>query len=182
MTRGEVTNTVGFILDRDGVINVKADELSGNRYVLDPDLLWIYPDFLEFASWAGKSQKDLFVATNQQALALNLITIEDLDRVHQKIQLNLDTLGIRRIKKFYVCGHLDGTCICRKPSPGLLLSLIAEYSQQPENLVFVGDSYSDKLAADSANIRFIQIRRNPNEKIFGDECVPSLRDLIGVVR
>jgi D-glycero-D-manno-heptose 1,7-bisphosphate phosphatase len=94
--------------------------------------------------------------------------------------MTLDSLGIKRIKKFYVCGHLEGTCKCRKPEPGLLLEIVDESSYSHGDLIFVGDSYSDKLAADNANIRFIQLRRDPENRIFGKEHISSLFELIAV--
>jgi D-glycero-D-manno-heptose 1,7-bisphosphate phosphatase len=173
-------NDIGFILDRDGVINVKGEELCGSKYILNPSDLSIYPDFLEFAAWADKSDREIFVATNQQALGLNLLSSENLELIHLKIQMSLDILGVKRIKNFYVCGHLDGTCKCRKPEPGLLLDIVKESSYSQEDLIFVGDSYSDKSAADRANIRFIQLRRDPKTRIFGNEHISSLCELIAV--
>lgn len=171
----------GFILDRDGVINVKANEISGSKYILHPDQLKLHSDFFEFAEWAGKSNKDLFVATNQQAIGLKELSFDTLEGIHQKIQHELQKKGLKVVRKFYVCGHLINTCKCRKPAPGLLQAILKDFELVESELVFVGDSPSDKSAADNIKMRFIQVRRNPDDLVFGNECVSNLRELIEMV-
>jgi D-glycero-D-manno-heptose 1,7-bisphosphate phosphatase len=170
-----------IVLDRDGVINKKANLVTGQKYILKTDDIELYPDFLEFAAWAECTKKVLVVATNQQGLALDLLTAAGLDSIHSKIQDELKLCGTKVISRFYVCGHLEDTCGCRKPAPGLLLSILNDYDVPVSKVIFIGDSLSDKLAADTVDIRFVQIQRDPCEEIFALQHINSLRELIGLV-
>jgi D-glycero-D-manno-heptose 1,7-bisphosphate phosphatase len=170
-----------IVLDRDGVINKKANLVTGQKYILKTDDIELYPDFLEFAAWAERTKKVLVVATNQQGLALDLLTVAGLDSIHSKIQDELKLCGTKVISRFYVCGHLEDTCDCRKPAPGLLLSILNDYDVPVSKVIFIGDSLSDKLAADTVDISFVQIQRDPCEEIFALQYINSLRELIGLV-
>jgi D-glycero-D-manno-heptose 1,7-bisphosphate phosphatase len=169
------------ILDRDGVINKKANLVTGGKYILKVEDLEIYPDFFEFAQWAESVDIVLVVATNQQGLALNLLTSDSLDAVHEEIQKVLRQRGIRAIRNFYICGHLVGTCACRKPAPGLLLRILSDFELSAAEVIVVGDSNSDQLAANAAKINFIQIKRDNDEADFAEIRIIRLTELIGAV-
>lgn len=171
-----------MILDRDGVINSKAEEGKIGQYILEPRQLNLFPDFFELAFWADQSGIDLVVATNQQGLATGKLTEAKLNQIHKKIQESLIARGIAPIKKFYVCGHLDNTCSCRKPKPGLLYRIVEDYGLGPENFLFIGDSLSDKLAAGAAKMKFIQVRRISSEPIFAEVLVEDLSQIVEGVK
>ena len=177
MTKNVQEKLRAIILDRDGVINVKAHEGQLGKYILSPDEITVYPDFLEFSVWAERHDIDLFVATNQQCLALGILTTKVLDQIHQKIQNEIESIGVRPIRKFYVCGHLENTCDCRKPKPGLLLKIQHDYCLERASVLFIGDSLSDKLAADLASINFIQVRRRHSDPTFADNVVENLSQI-----
>jgi histidinol-phosphate phosphatase family protein len=181
MTYSSIKNIPLIILDRDGVINKKAQLVTGEKYILSSENLHIYPDFFDFALWAKSLEKDIVVATNQQGLALNLISPLALDSIHQKIQKELLSCGAKEIKGFYICGHIEGTCSCRKPAPGLLLEILSDYNLSPSDVIFIGDSMSDKLAAETMKIRFIQIMREPCQDAFSSEFINSLSQMIEVI-
>ena len=179
MLQSPLENIALIILDRDGVINKKANLVTGGRYILKVDDLDIYPDFFDFAAWAGSANIVLVVATNQQGLALNLLTQVDLNVIHEKIQKELQMRGLEKIKSFYICDHLVGTCQCRKPAPGLLMEILRNFKLSPTEVIVIGDSVSDKLAAAALKIRFIQMKRDRNEDIFASEYISSFSQLIG---
>jgi len=181
MNYSVIESATHIILDRDGVINKKANLVTGEKYILRSEDLEIYSDFFEFATWAEGKNKVLIVATNQQGLALDLLLATSLDAIHAKIQAELQLRRARSIDRFYVCGHLDGECDCRKPAPGLLLTILSDYNIPKSSVVFVGDSLSDKLAADRADVRFVQMHRDPNDEIFAIHHISSFEDLIGMV-
>ena len=171
-----------IILDRDGVINVRPEDAHFGKYIIDPEDLEIFPDFLQLASWADRQGIDIVVATNQQGLALGKLSHAKLDQIHLKIQSEITALGLSPIKEFYICGHLANTCECRKPKPGLLIEIQHDYGLGVENFLFVGDSYTDKLAADGAKMSFIQVRRSSSEVIFAEEVVTNLTQIAEVIR
>ena len=178
MSQLNIAGTKAVIFDRDGVINVKRAGDNQVKYVLNPDELIIYEDFLDFANWLSHKSIRMFVATNQQAISLDYLDVSSLNQIHDKIQTALRNVGAHAITHFYVCPHLPDTCQCRKPAPGLLTKLMLDYGYNASELLFVGDSISDKLAAGSVNIHFLQIKRG-RDKIFDTNFVDSLRQLIG---
>jgi len=165
-----------IILDRDGVINKKPDGDESSKYVLHPDNLDIYDDFYDFCGWAAANELPIYVATNQQCLGLGLMSKEQLDGIHEKIQSSLKSRQLPLIENFYVCGHLDGTCSCRKPSPELIHRIQEDSKLEGIELIFFGDSSSDFEAAKAAGISFIQVRRGQIQ--FTDSYIHDFTDLI----
>jgi D-glycero-D-manno-heptose 1,7-bisphosphate phosphatase len=146
-----------IILDRDGVINIKNNQNNG--YILSKNMLSIYEDFLRFGKYISEKNLPMIVATNQQCVGKRLIGREQLDEIHDIVQSALQSAGSEKITKFYVCAHLDGTCECRKPLPGLLNLILQDFDCRPEEAIFFGDSLSDLQASVSARVEFVQVVR-----------------------
>jgi D-glycero-D-manno-heptose 1,7-bisphosphate phosphatase len=63
------------------------------------------------------------------------------------------------ISRWYYCPHhpdFTGKCSCRKPEPGMLLQAIEDY--KPKRTVFIGDKNTDLLAAEKAEIEYVDIK------------------------
>ncbi len=76
----------------------------------------------------------------------------DLDAVHARMIAEAAERGAR-FAAVRACRHAptDG-CRCRKPRPGLLVSLCAHLKVPPADAVFVGDALSDLRAARGAGM------------------------------
>lgn len=141
-------------LDRDGVLNVDVDYL----YKIE-DLQWV-KGAREALSYLHKKGYQLFVVTNQSGIARGYYTVEDMEKLHQYMQSQLQEYGVQ-IEKFYYCPHhKEGKvaeyavdCICRKPKPGMLLQAMAEYAVDKEQSFLIGDSKRDVEAAQAAGIK-----------------------------
>jgi histidinol-phosphate phosphatase family protein len=171
----KLTGIRGIILDRDGVINKKRIGNDGSKYVLHPEDLEIYEDFYDLCTWADANEFPVYVATNQQCLGLGLILEEQLVRIHEKIQTSLNSRNLPLIKKFYVCGHLAGTCGCRKTSPDLIHQRLEDTKLWSNEILFFGDSFSDLEAANSAGVAFIQVKRGQVQ--FANSAIQNFSDL-----
>jgi len=58
-----------------------------------------------------------------------------------------------------LCPHrLDIPCACRKPAPGMLRQIMGYYGVAPERTLFVGNTASDRGAADAARTRYADAR------------------------
>lgn len=94
------------------------------------------------------------VASNQDQIGYGLIDES------MACEMLLDLLRMasgRRIAQEAVryCPHRsDVACACRKPAPGMLLSLMDLYCVRPEETLFVGDGEVDRVAARRAGTRF----------------------------
>lgn len=150
-----------IILDRDGTINIRkidgyvmSIENVSIPYSLTKTLIQslIKHRFLNFA----------FV-TNQSCIGKGLITYEQSELVTEfaiKKFLNGNQSFNYNI---YICPHIkEDNCSCRKPRTKLLEKAIIDFNADIINTWFIGDSDSDKEAADSLDIQFLQVCLNPD--------------------
>lgn len=137
-----------LLLDRDGVIN--QDSL---HYIKSPDEFIPIPDSIEAIARLTKAGFRLGVATNQSGVSRGLYTEEILAAIHQKM-FNLVEAAGGRIDFVEYCIHMpEAGCFCRKPNPGMLLSLAMRFNCSLKEVDFVGDRLSDIQAAQAAGAR-----------------------------
>lgn len=148
-----------IFLDRDGVINKKAPKAD---YVKK----WEEFEFLSGAVEAIKNLTskgfDIYLITNQPGVARGLMTKQDLDSIHQKMQEELEKNG-GKIKAIYACMHnWDEGCECRKPKPGLLFQAARENYLDLTKIIFIGDDERDEKAGKLAGCKTILIDDKKN--------------------
>jgi len=142
-----------WIFDRDGVLNQKAVE--PNRYILAEDSLILNLSVIDFISQLQRRSLKVTVATNQQCVGKKLITEAKLAKIHNKINEAVQKAGGQNLT-YYVCTHLEAdNCVCRKPKPGLLNLIMKDFSTNPQECIFIGDSESDEEAARTSKIKFL---------------------------
>ncbi|MEA3292590.1 MAG: HAD-IIIA family hydrolase, partial [Pseudomonadota bacterium] len=106
------------ILDRDGVINHDSAE-----FIKSPDEWMPVPGSLEAIARLCRADYQVVVITNQSGIARGLLTVNALNRIHQKMFEALRQAG-GDISAIFFCQHgPDDGCDCRKPKPGLFLEL-----------------------------------------------------------
>ncbi|QEI10812.1 D-glycero-beta-D-manno-heptose 1,7-bisphosphate 7-phosphatase [Cellvibrio japonicus] len=130
-----------IILDRDGVINHDRDD-----YVKSADECVPIAGSIEAIARLHKAGFTLVVATNQAGLAKGRFELEDLEAMHEKITLLVEEQGGEIGAIFYCPHHPDDHCKCRKPKPGMLDAIEAEFNTSVESCYFVGDSLRDLQA------------------------------------
>lgn len=142
-----------LFLDRDGVINV----LIPDNYVKNPDEFEFTEGFLNHIGKICSFFDYVFVVTNQQCIGKNIVSLETLIHIHYKMTQSIRNSG-GCITNIFYCPHLvKDDCNCRKPQAGMLDSIRKEYPEVNfNNSLFIGDSDTDKQAAYSRNIDFIQ--------------------------
>jgi D-glycero-D-manno-heptose 1,7-bisphosphate phosphatase len=151
-----------LILDRDGVINEAP--ILPRRYILRIDELKIDEAVIQLIVQSQDRSWIVCVATNQQAIGKGLLSYYQLNLIHNKINSCIIEAGGSAVE-FFVCPHLqEEQCSCRKPMPGLLLQAMSKFSQSvdPQKVVFIGDQESDRKAALSAGIKYLDFKRNIN--------------------
>lgn len=150
-----------ILFDRDGVINYKPT--NGDRYILDRNKLKLDREIIALIATLQSSGHIVAVATNQQCVGKGLINLDQLNEIHDKINEAIVASGGHSLN-FYVCPHLiSNNCQCRKPKPGLLLRAMEDYKSMFFQAIFIGDSDSDKDAADSLSITFVKHVNNASE-------------------
>lgn len=143
-TRLALSNRRVLLLDRDGVINVKAGR---GEYVSD------YEDFRPIeSSWAALRQLaehgfTFLVISNQAGVARGVTELRDLDEIHERMIEALGKIGVNVLDVYVCIHHWDDECSCRKPNPGMFYAAAADHSLLLSNLIYVGDDIRDEAAA-----------------------------------
>ena len=159
---------VSLILDRDGTINVDKG------YTFNVSDLQIIDSTLDALIRFSKLRVNFFIATNQSGIARGKYSINEMQIFNSRLINFLEKSGVY-INAVIVCPHLpagiDATtlgCLCRKPLPGMINTLISKYELNPLKTYFVGNSVSDVRAGESAGIKSFQLGPNSWDDIFSD--------------
>jgi histidinol-phosphate phosphatase family protein len=135
-------------LDRDHTLN------PDSGYISDPNKFDLYP-------WVPEELKKLklkgfllIVVSNQSGIARGLITWEQLNLIHRKMDEILDQKVNIKIDSYQVCPHHpDEGCDCRKPKPKLLIAAAQAFQIDLSESFMVGDRDSDMNAGKKAGVK-----------------------------
>lgn len=145
-----------ILFDRDGVINEVPKFPS--RYILSCSSLILNHMILKLIVELQLELKKIAVITNQQCVGKGLLTLNELNLIHKKINDTLEILGGFPLK-FYVCTHLESqACECRKPKPGLFESVVNDFMISKVKTIYIGDSPTDAEAAKYFGIKFLNYK------------------------
>lgn len=136
------------LLDRDGTINVRVVD----DYVRRAADLVLLPGAAKAIRALNDVGCRVVVVTNQRGVSRGLMTLADLDAVHDQLVTLLGAEGAR-VDAVLTCPHGTGECGCRKPLPGLVDEALRRAPwARPERSLLVGDSQSDLDAAQAAGV------------------------------
>jgi D-glycero-D-manno-heptose 1,7-bisphosphate phosphatase len=134
-----------IVLDRDGVINEDSSE-----FVKSPEEWKALPGSLEAIAKLNKANIKVIVASNQSGLARGYFSLEMLSKIHEKMCSELAKVG-GHLDGIFFCPHGPGeSCECRKPKPGMMLEIAKLFNIIPSEMLCIGDSLRDILAAKAA--------------------------------
>ncbi len=154
-----------IFLDRDGTINYNVGLIA-------------HPAQFELLPWAGKAIKLInqseylaIVVTNQPVVARGLCSIEDINRIHAKMEQLLGTEGAYVNDIFFCPHHPDKgypeenplykiNCNCRKPKPGMIYAAAERYNIDLTQSFIIGDTTKDELTGINAGVQPIIIPRD----------------------
>ena len=93
------------------------------------------------------------VVTNQRCVAKGLMTVADLEKMHERMSDHLARVGAI-IDAIYYCPHeLGESCSCRKPAPGMLLDAARSFGIELSASWMIGDSDIDIEAGKNAGCK-----------------------------
>jgi D-glycero-D-manno-heptose 1,7-bisphosphate phosphatase len=179
----DFSNIEYVFLDRDGVLNRNP---GGGRSVICWDEFELLPGVEDAIAQLNRSGRKVIVVTNQRAVALNLISRDELDRLHDQFRAKLDTRNAH-LDAIYICPHDVGECNCRKPLTGLFEQAFRDFPDaKPGNCVMIGDSLRDIEAGVRMGMRTVFITGVANIETAGRDqasklaqiCVTSLPDFV----
>ena len=141
-----------IIFDKDGTLIGNFNNRPANS-IEEQQLL---PGVAEKCAELRAQGHDLAVASNQGGVAYGLISQDEA------AALVAHAAGLIGSRLFLFCPHHPKganphyaiECDCRKPRPGMLLQLMWRAKAAPADTIMVGDSESDRQAAEAAGVAF----------------------------
>ena len=121
-------------LDRDGVANVEVD------YLHEVEKTVLEEGFADTVKAAHANGYLAIIITNQAGIARGKFPLEDIYKVHDRIQELLAEQG-EKIDAIYFCPHhpeYSGECNCRKPAPGMILKAAEEWNIDLSESLMIG--------------------------------------------
>ena len=144
-------------LDRDGTLNYDPG------YLGNPNNLELFSDTGNvLAALKNKFQFKLIVISNQAGIARGIITEEQVISVNNELNKKLSEFNVQ-IDAFYYCPfHPDFSseedCLCRKPSPKMILDAANDLSIDLSKSYFVGDTAADIIAGLTIQLKTILVK------------------------
>jgi len=165
------TRRACVIVDRDGVLNVKAPR---GTYVASPEGWQWLPGALEALATLNRHDADVIVVTNQAGIARSMMTQADLDAIHVQMISEARAAGGEILDVFHCPHHWDDGCDCRKPAPGMLYEAQRAHALDLSVTPFVGDDPRDGEAAAKADQPFFPV--DPEKGLA--QAIPDLLDFL----
>ncbi|MGK7944635.1 MAG: D-glycero-alpha-D-manno-heptose-1,7-bisphosphate 7-phosphatase [Microcystaceae cyanobacterium] len=126
-----------LFLDRDGVL------IEYIPYLGRPEQVKLPPNAgIGLKQWQDLGYK-LIVITNQSGIGRGYFTLEDVKAVHQRMQDEYAKFGVFFTDILLCPHHPDEGCLCRKPSPYLLVTAAKRHQIAIPQSFFIGDAPSD---------------------------------------
>ena len=175
-----------IILSRDGVIN------EDRGVITTPDEWRALPGSLDAMARLHRAHFRVIVATNQPGIMLGRLNVSDLNAIHQKMHDEVNAAG-GKIEAIFFCPHTpEAGCTCRKPSPAMLQDIAERFDVPLNEIVYVGDTKNDMMAAQSAGCQPFLVLTGRGGETFAAGAVPDaahvrvnlaavVRELVGAV-
>jgi len=125
------------LLDRDGTLVIHHHHLS------HPDQIELIPGAIEALKEFKRLGLGVVVITNQSVVGRGHISLETLDKIHQRLTDLLLEEGIV-LDDIYFCPHIpEDNCLCRKPKIELIERAVKKHHFDPKLSFIIGDNRSD---------------------------------------
>jgi len=157
-------------LDRDGTLN------EDPGYLGNPEDLILFPDTgTSLSLLKNKYHFLLIVISNQSGIARGLISDDDVVLVNNELNRKLSEFNVQ-IDAFYYCPfhpdfNSEDECICRKPSPKMIIDAASDFNIDLSQSYFIGDSELDILAGINAGVKTVLVNTG-----YGVESVSILKN------
>lgn len=138
-----------IFLDRDGTLIV--DKV----YLNDPDQIEYLPGVFEALQLLRDNGYQMIVVTNQSGVARGIVSLENLEIIHQRIRDAFARHGVQFTAFYYAPYSVESQHFMRKPNPGMLLTAAEEHHVDLEQSWMIGDRVTDVEAGHRAGCRSI---------------------------
>lgn len=172
-----MSSRAALFLDRDNTL------VADNGYLHQiSDFRWLdgAPDALRFARMLDIP---VFIVTNQGGIGRGIFTTDEMHQFNAYLMTQAADAGAEIADIAYcphhpqaIFPHLKTPCSCRKPEPGMLLSLAEKWQINLSSSVMIGDRQSDIEAGEAAGC--ITRLYHPEENLL--HCVKSALEQAGL--
>lgn len=170
-------------LDRDGTINQYVG------FLRDINEFRLLSGVVEAVKMINQSGYLAIVVSNQPVIARGEVTLQELDRIHNKLETLLGEEGAYLDDIYYCPHHPDKgfagevtrykiECDCRKPKPGMLIEAAEKYNIDLSKSYMIGDSENDVWAGRAAGCTSIYIG---SKQLNGVEQYDNLLSAVKVI-
>lgn len=157
-------------LDRDGVLNKSIGARPPNHV----GELTLFPGVPEAVALLNEAGFLVFVVTNQGGVGLGYMTPQELEEIHRKLADEVAQAG-GHFTEIMACIHKPRAgCACRKPKPGMLLTLADKYNVDLGQSFMIGDRDMDIEAGRAAGTTTILIASGEKTHQVPDYTCPDL--------
>ncbi|MDX1605328.1 MAG: HAD-IIIA family hydrolase [Candidatus Competibacterales bacterium] len=167
------------ILGRDGVINPRP-----LKPLLSPEDWAPLPGSLEAIARLTHADYRVTVATNQSGIGRKLFDIDTLNRIHDRMCRQVQSLG-GAIELVVFCPETDNRHPDRKPNPGMLHTIARRLGTGLQRVPVIGDEYDDIQAARSGGAQPLLVLtglgENTRRKLTSASTCPIFADLADAV-
>jgi len=156
-----------LFLDRDGVINVN------HGYVYQQEKFEFIEGIFSLCQQAKKKGYQIIIVTNQSGIARGYYSNYTFKKLSKWIENQFRKKGIVITQTLHCPHHpkFNGACTCRKPKSGMIFKAQRRFKANLSQSIMVGDSLSDMLCAQHANIKK-SVFFTPNSLQYGPKLIP----------
>jgi len=160
-----VDNSWTLFLDRDGIIN--KDKIGS--YIFNVDEFVFLPGVENAIARLSTLFATIIVVTNQKGVGKGLMSLADLNGIHEYMTGHIETAG-GKIHKIYFCTDLDDSSPNRKPNPGMAFQAKQDFPHIDFNKsIIVGNKLSDMQFGRNAGMSTIFVATTNPETPFPNE-------------
>jgi len=128
-----------LFLDRDGVLN--HDKVGS--YIFNPGEYVFYDGVPEIFQLFKEKFGRIIIATNQRGVGRGLMSVADLDAVHQKMLRGIEDKG-GKIDAIFYADSIHNDDLIRKPNPGMALKAKEKFPEIDfSRSIMIGNNLSD---------------------------------------
>ena len=165
-----------LFLDRDGVI---CEAMPEGEYLTSWKQFRFLDGVHELVRMAKEKGYKIVVVTNQSPVAKGFMTTETLEGIHERMNKELGG----HIERTYYCPHEHNEgCVCRKPSPGMLVQAAKDFDIDLSQSFIVGDRWKEVEAGKAAGVKTIFLKNHQNNedltRSLPDVVISNLREVI----
>jgi len=157
-----------ILLDRDGTV------IEEKNYLRDPAGVALLPGAVEGMRLLRDAGFGLVLITNQSGIGRGYFTLEDLDRVHERLRELLIEVGIS-LDGIYICPHApEQECECRKPKPKLALDAARDLGFDLTRSWMIGDKAADVGLARNCGAGAVLVRTGYGAEAEAEGVKPEI--------